>query len=397
MRSRLLTLLLGAALLGPGQSPPLVDRQTESELAAYLRDICDWIMTLDVGSGYLKNTKDTEWSIFINGNFARVLMAGHRVTGSQAYLEEALRWCDTFCQQQRLAITSTSEEGGYWPFDGKERDIYFGDTGTATTALALGYRFATAARKPVYLKALERYACFVRTGCINDPQGKGRGGSPGWVIREGEHRGALGCGYYQGHVSRDPYTISTGTTGGAFFSEFYAISRRPEAREVAADAVRWLLKIRKPDGEIPYILDGKFPYQETWPLDTMTYCAEAFVAACTLLDDAALRSEVAREIRPSVEWLLRTQNADGSWGAPRSPDQQRSPGAVTLLAWYYRHANADARVAGAVRRYVKFLLDPGHSRAYGVKELVRTTGFVGLAAAEVLKPEVTFTGGAPRD
>ncbi len=81
-------------------------RPDQAALQAYLTDLCDWTLTLDVGSGALKNTKDTPWSIYINGNFARMLMAGYQITGKQAYLHEALRWADTFVQQQRIVIAS---------------------------------------------------------------------------------------------------------------------------------------------------------------------------------------------------------------------------------------------------------------------------------------------------
>jgi hypothetical protein len=63
---------------------------------------------------------------------------------------------------------------------------------------------------------------------------------------------------------------------------------------------------------------------------------------------------------------------------------------VTLLTWYYRRVEADAEVAAAVRKYCRFLLDPKNSKAYGVKELLRTSGFVGLTVAEVIAPGSTF-------
>ncbi len=40
--------------------------------------------------------------------------------------------------------------------------------------------------------------------------------------------------------------------------------------------------------------------------------------------------------------------------------------------------------------FYAFLLDPETSAAYGVKELVRTSGFVGLALADLLQPDCTF-------
>lgn len=189
-------------------------------LVAYLDDLCQWILTLQPGAGELKNTKDTPWS---------------------------LRWAETFYHQQRPAVTPGNREAGYWPFDGKDRDIYFGDTGTAATALA--------------------------------------------------------------HA---------------------------------------------------------------------------------LLKDEALNREMAPEIQPVIEWLLRHQNPDGTWGKLRSQDQQRSPGVVTLLAWHHRAVRRDDRVQAAIQRYTRYLLNPENSRAYGIKELVRTSGFVGLVFADLIRPGITL-------
>ncbi len=375
------------AAAGAG-ADPIVAPEMAKQLRAYFDDVCDWIMTLDVGSGTLKNTKDTATSVFINGNFARVLMASYRITGNRKHLDEALRWCDTVLTKQQQVETSTGEQGGFWPDCGPTGNIYFGDAGTAATALAIGYRLAPKERRAKYLAAMKRKFRFVTQGCKKDPQGKGRKVCDGWVIEQGPDKGALGCGYYRGKLSTEPYTISTATTGGAFFSALYAITKDPAPKEVAAGAVRWLLKIRKPDGEIPYTLAGKL--WTTWPLDTMSYCTEAFVAADTHLDDASLSKLMARELAPSVRWLVEGQNADGSWGKLRSADQQRSPRCLTLLTWYYHDVKPEPEVARAVRKYGAFLLVPDNSKKYGVKSLVRTTGFVGLAIAEVLEPGSTF-------
>jgi len=368
---------------------PLIDEPLRQQLIPYLTDLSDWIMTLDVGSGTLKNTKDTSWSIFINGNLARVLMVTYKFTDKPAYLAEALRWCDSFVGQQQTVTTSTGETAGYWGDRGPDGNLYLADAGTAATALALGYKRADRERQDRYLKALERFACFVRTGCREDPQGQGRGGCSGWVIHEGKDKGALGCGYYKGHLSRGAYIISSAVNAGAFMSLLHSVNRDPELKTTAAGAVLWVLSVRKADGELPYIIEGQ-PTAASLQLCTMTYCSEGIIAAHTHLADAALRKRIERETKPCVEWLLRTQNGDGSWGEPRSQDQQRSPGVVTLLAWYYRVVEADPRIASAVQRYCRFLLDPANSKQYGVKTLVRTTGFVGLVMADLIEPLVTF-------
>jgi len=366
----------------------IIGNTVQQDIRAYFDDLCAWIMGLDVGSNQLKGTEDTATSIFINGNFARVLMASYRITGNRTHLDEALRWCDTFCSIQQRTTTSKGEEAGFWPDCGPQGNIYFGDAGTAAHALAVIYQEADADRQAVYRGSMERMARFIIDGCAKDPQGLGREATSTWVIREGEDAGALGCGYYRGKLSVEPYTIATATSGGAFMSELYALSNAPEYREVATGAVKWLLGTRKPDGEIPYTLAGQT--LDSWPLDTMSYCTEAFIAADLLLGDAALSQRMRRDLEASVQWMLERQNPDGSWGKLRSADQQRSPRAVTLLTWAYPWTEKHEAVAEAVERYCNFLLKPENSKAYGVKELVRTSGFVGLALGDILKPNCTF-------
>ncbi len=166
----------------PGRlSDDLIDAGLAGPLSAYLEDLDAWILPLDVGSNALKNTKDTATSIFINGNFARVLLASHRITGRRDHLDEAIRWCDTFCDQQQAATTSKGEPAGFWADLGPGGNIYFGDAGTAATALAVAYRFVDDDRKVKYLRAMENMARFVMDGCAADPQGRNREATASWV------------------------------------------------------------------------------------------------------------------------------------------------------------------------------------------------------------------------
>jgi hypothetical protein len=167
----------------------------------------------------------------------------------------------------------------------------------------------------------------------------------------------------------------------------YKLTKDKQYNDISKGAVAWLLKIRKPHGEIPYTLDGK--EYETWPLDTVTYCTEGFVSTYRFMN-AREKKQFAKDIRLTIDWLLEIQNADGSWGELRSGDQQRSPGVVTLLNWYYHNVQQDEKVKKAIRSYCLYLLEPENSTAYGVKELVRTTGFVGITISEVLEPNSTF-------
>ena len=390
--SAAMPLLLVIGLTGC-HKPDILDARLEQDMRDYLADVSAWIMTLDLDSGFLKNTPHdaktySSSAVCINGNFARTLLASYRVSGNKAHLEEGLRWCDFLVAHQQPAIASTGEPVGYWPDRTMTGNIYIADAGSAATALALAYRLADSQRQVKYLDAMEKYVRFVTNGTSADPQGKGRGVCTGWIVKEGDNRGVLGCGYYRGHLSVLPYTISTATTGGAFFAELFAITGKAEHQDVARQATKWLLQTRQADGTIPYTLDGRTLTE--WPLTTLSYCAEAFIAAGTHLKDPGLRDLLGRELSPSVRWLLAGQNPDGSWGTMRSKDQQRSPRAVSLLAWYYRNIDADPRITEAIRGYCRFLLDPEKSQTYGVKQLVRTSCFVGQVVADLVKPGSSF-------
>src|SRR5512136_553082 len=115
----------------------IVPAPVAQKLIAWLSDVEAWVLSLDVGTQVLKNTDDTADSIFINGNFARLLAAVYRITGKEVDLHEALKWCDSFFVNQRLAITSAINEGGYWVDLSRnpKGNIYFGDGGTAASAL----------------------------------------------------------------------------------------------------------------------------------------------------------------------------------------------------------------------------------------------------------------------
>ena len=106
-----------------------------------------------------------------------------------------------------------------------------------------------------------------------------------------------------------------------------------------------------------------------------------------------LRAAIVAAFQPTADWLLRTQNADGSWGSA-GPDQLRSPRVTSLLALLHVDAVAagrapDPRWAHALRRYVGFVKARGKG-AYGVEQETRVTGFVGLALVDLVQFGATF-------
>ena len=361
----------------------LFDKSAKKKFAAYLDEICQWIMDTDGGG---KSAAAPQSSLAEGGTLARVLVAGFELTKNNSrYLESALHWCDAFTSEQQRVETSRGNEGGFWWDRATKGNIDLGDTSMALTGLARLYAYADSQRKQNYLRVMERYARFVMEGCQQDPHGKNRGGSKGWIILDGKDKGAISSGYYPDHVSEKPSTLAT-AAGSAFFAEIYAITRNKQYREIAVNAVRWILQTRKAIGEIPDFHDGQESDQS--PLNTVTWCAEGILAAFHLLEDPGLNQQVAKEVEPTVRWLIRIQNDRGLWG--EGADQQRSSGAATLLAWFYLNATADEIIPQTLEKFWQVLFNPVHSQSFGVQMQGLPTGLVGLTTAEMIKPGITF-------
>jgi hypothetical protein len=174
---------------------------------------------------------------------------------ARSYLDEGLAWADKLCSLQRNVTSAAGSPAGFWP-----DEIYIADTGTGVTALAYAVHAAnTDWRRARYRDVLQRYASWVLEGS-NEPPGKdtyGReiGSEPhpySWVIPTGPDKGSMGDGYWNGTLNDSPYTISTATTGGAFFAEMYALTGNTTYRDVAVGATAWLLKYRAANGANVY-------------------------------------------------------------------------------------------------------------------------------------------------
>ena len=265
--------------------------------------------------------------------------------------------------------------------------------------------------------------------------------SAGWVITSGKDAGALGDGYYQGMLNSEPYTISTATTGGAFYAEMAAIGKRAGLsaaqlatfRAIATNATRWLVGlVNQSDGKIPYVITPSTSEPHTY--QCISYTAEAFV-------DVSLRfggdgdASLLEKLNATVEYVLATQDASTGALLPggTAGEVQRAPRAVTLLQWFYlsqarraqqqarkaaqRTATAvesrdgdgdgdgegdgdgdvstfappDARIATALAKYIGYLGTAEGAATSGLNKLALPTGFIGLAVADLIEPWVTFS------
>ncbi|OGC06236.1 hypothetical protein A2V82_05550 [candidate division KSB1 bacterium RBG_16_48_16] len=387
--SCLIIVFLVISVLPAAASEPIVaDGTDRQQLESYLDSLCTWAVNAQVGSGELKIAEKRRTSIFINSNLARTLLAGYEILHNDSYLREALTWFDKLVELQQITEATGGQKVGWWGDFSPDGNIYLGDAGTSATALAGIVRFTEGERRQKYLNALELYANFVEFGTKDDPQNQGRGGSDGWIIRQGNDAGAIGCGYYKGSLSLAPYIISTSVTGAAFFSCYSVLTGNERYMAFAENAVDWLLKAAKPDGEFPYLLH-EFELDE-WPFDTMSYVADGIIGAHKRSPNEEFKNRLVRRMNKSMQWLVNQQNSHGTWGKLRSEDQQRSQGILNLLVWYYSDVSPNKTVLASIRRNYAYFLDKENSSAFGVLELPITTGFVGLGIAEVLEPGITY-------
>jgi hypothetical protein len=396
-----------------------------SSLKDLLGAACAWIMTLNLGSNVIKHggafAQDSDsTSIFINGNLARVLLASYKITGNKEHLAEGMRWCDSFVGMQHTARTHDgSDEGGWW--DTGYNTLYIADTGTAVTTLALCYDLG---RNATHLRALRRFDTFVRHGVDKTPQCTPVPGYPlppkphpancsydsglgevtdTWIIGSGADKGALGDGYYKGRLNLPAYTISTALTGGVFNAEMSAIdpSGKPQYEATARGAVGWLLRVLQPNGTIPYEIYPPSTIDHTY--QCISYSTESFVDL-RLRFGAGVEPQLSK-LATTIEYMLAKQAADPSGAllpmGPKFPDVTtgevyRSPRAASLLQFWHQQIKPDARIPDALDKYfTSWLGSDAGKRAEGFCSWAISTGFIALAAADLIQPWSTFAAAPP--
>ncbi|MGQ9731097.1 MAG: discoidin domain-containing protein [Candidatus Zipacnadales bacterium] len=341
-----------------------------------LAGIADWMMA------------NEQQAIFVEGYCERTLLGLYEITGEQRYLDHVRRWAHKLLDLQQPA--------GYWGTG--YGDVYFADTGSALGLLINFYKFATPEEQNRIDTALAKY--FHLLWVTGDSSGKP------FVHPDG----SLGVGYQTdraGQIVRawnKPYTIATALTGAEIFAAWYYIKGDEQYKRLAIKACDWLLDTMAGDpppdplaapGQIPYCIDDWNPDRrdrhelwEQWPYDTSAYAGEGFIAAWTYIADPLFREGLGRRVRPHIEWLLRTQNPDGSWAKQGSEDQRRSHGVVNLLLWYHENVEPDPRVAEALRRYCQLLVDEERSRYLNIPGDGIATSLAGRALVELVQPGV---------
>lgn len=322
----------------------VVDRDA-SKLA--LRQLCDHIVA----------EKSDFKVIFVGGYYMRTLVAASEILDEPAYLEAAIRWADLLLERQTPS--------GYW--DTGYGTVFLADTSSALGLLMTLRPHVDEDRSRRYFDAVARFIASVERDQLIHPSG------------------AFGVGYKLtesgelGERIPEEYTISSALAGGMVFTWYGRETLDPRYQEIGYRALRWVISTMRDDGVIPYILPmggGDRAKQGTEKADAQlwrdmvyqvaTYLGEAVISFDRNSRWPAWKNEIRLALQPHIEFLLRTQNGDGTWGKYDSWDQKRSPGVANVLMWYHLHVQPDPRIVEAVRKFNRVLTDPERAREFGL-------------------------------
>ena len=367
-------LVFSSACQQTAQSPFCVEKEATLQ---YFKNLCD----------YVESEKKQVSSIFITGYYMRTLVAGHEIFGEKKYLSTAIAYADTLLKYQ--------SDRGYWGTG--YGNIYLADTGSAIALFTVLYKHVDEGKRAQYFDSISRYVTAIEKDSLINPSGAI--GTGWYATKEGEITGPF----------RDEYTISSALTGAQIFTWMYHMTKEDKYRQVAINALRWIMSTMREDGIIPYVLAGhgsvlgkkddpKNDYNlwEKWRYDTAAYVGEGIIAFDLYCDQHDWKAEIREKIKPHIEFLLRSQNEDGTWAVPGSSDQKRSPGVVNFLIWYHQHVSQDSRIVDAVKKYNRFILSPEPGKEYGllvygaedktINDVV--TAINSRAIADILRPGV---------
>ena len=365
-------LVFSSACQQTAQSPFCVEKEATLQ---YFKNLCD----------YVESEKKQVSSIFITGYYMRTLVAGYEIFGEKKYLSTAIAYADTLLKYQ--------SDRGYWGTG--YGNIYLADTGSAIALFTVLYKHVDEGKRAQYFDSISRYVTAIEKDSLINPSGAI--GTGWYATKEGEITGPF----------RDEYTISSALTGAQIFTWMYHMTKEDKYRQVAINALRWIMSTMREDGIIPYVLAGhgsvlgkkddpKNDYNlwEKWRYDTAAYVGEGIIAFDLYCDQHDWKTEIREKIKPHIEFLLRSQNEDGTWAVPGSSDQKRSPGVVNFLIWYHQHVSQDSRIVDAVKKYNRFILSPKQGKEYGLLEYGAedktvndvVTAINGRAVADILRP-----------
>lgn len=354
----------------------------EAATRDYFRKLCDYVV----------KEKSNNKVIFPAGYYMRSLVAGYKIFGEKRYLDVAIAYADTLLKKQSAR--------GYWQ-TGYAGRIYLADTGSGLGLFIVLYDLVDKDRQKKYFDAVKRYVEAIEKDGLIRPSGALD------VGLKSDDNGVPSVPY------NEDYTTSSQLTGGEIFTWMYHMTKQEKYRQIAYNSLKWVLSTMREDGVIPYNLpfdgsdlrkkgDAKNDYR-LWTNSlylTSAYMGEGLLSFDLYCGNKKWQKEFRQKIKPHIDYVLKTQNPDGTWSTPGWWDQKRSSGIINFLIWYYTNVEKDPRIPAAIQKFEAFILVPANGKAYGMlnegaevpdKKMNSADGCTSLtirAIADMLKPGV---------
>ncbi len=347
----------------------------------YFHKLCD----------YIAEQKQDVGVIFIGGYYMRDLVAGYKIFGEKRYLDTAIAYADRLLEKQ--------SERGYWQ-TGYGR-IYLADTGSALGLFIVLYDHVDKERKQKYFNAVQRYVDAIERDGMVRPSGALDVGMK--LDTNGVPTTAYG----------EDYSTSSSLTGGEVFTWMYHMTKLEKYRQIAYNTQKWVLSTMREDGVIPYNHPGgksdlrikgsatnDFNLWTNSLYLTSAYTGEGLLSFDRYCGKRAWKKELRAKIKPHIDYVLKTQNPDGTWSVPGLWDQKRSPGIINFLIWYYQDVEKDPRIPRVIQKFEAFILVPANGKTFGLLNEGPTiesgkingyecvTSLTGRALADMLKPGI---------
>ena len=154
----------------------------------------------------------------------------------------------------------------------------------------------------------------------------------------------------------------------------------------ALDAAYWLLKEFGDDGNIPYRIEGTAVKE--YLFQGLHYSLEGLLTSWLYLNDDEY-NKALKKIAPNIkQFILSVQNESGYWGKEREYDGQRSAFLAHFLNWYCESVEPDPQAEAGKDKFTSYVLNPDNTSRYGIPNLLRVSGFIGLVFASFIFSEL---------
>jgi len=318
-----------------------------------LKRICDFIVA----------NRASYPTIYIGGYYMRTLVAGSQIFGDKKYLDTAVAYGDYLLAHQM--------ENGFWQTG--YGPVYMADTGSAIALFIVLYNHVDHDRQQKYFDATQKYINSIQREHMINPDGSF---GTGWrKVVDGKLDTPL----------FDEYTLSSALTGAQIFTWMYDRTHKDEYREISYHALKWVFSTMNSEGRIPHILaEEGFVWEkrddpamqkklfESQVYGTSGYVGEGVIAFDLHCQKKSWQKWIEGAVKPNIEFLLRTQLANGTWSEmpQTSWDRTRSIGIIDYMIWYYDHVKKDQRILDAVHKWDNYVLsdtnDHENGKAYGL-------------------------------